>query len=232
MLSVQDRTFPMFGPSSFELFLLNMTQEELIGFLNYFPPHYIFVISRLSWLLRGICQFYCAKAWDIDKHFRKWFYDPRAFRSALGTCGGVVSGSQALQFFERTSYQLSDLDIYIRPEGSNALVTWLIKEGYTLEHTSDDYTLVEPPRDESATDTLSAPLSAQMEVIHNLVRNFGEPGQVNRIQVVVVSIDPTQYILNNFHSSMFLKKITFLLPGLCLYSIQRLSSILLRKAKQ
>lgn len=89
----------------------------------------------------------------------------------------------------------------MRPEGRLVLETWLVKEGYTYERASNDYMVVELPTDESPTPPTFNPPSAQIDAIHNLVRIFGEPAQVHRIQLIVVSVDPIQHILNNFHSS-------------------------------
>lgn len=55
----------------------------------------------------------------------------------------TVSGSLALQFFERTTWSSSDLDIYVRANGSASFSRYLCEqEGYMLAdetNLADDY---------------------------------------------------------------------------------------------
>ena len=51
--------------------------------------------------------------WNVDRNLLRFVKDPRRFRSQLGKCDGLISGSFALQFFERVYWKESDLDIFI-----------------------------------------------------------------------------------------------------------------------
>ncbi|KAI0638623.1 hypothetical protein C8Q77DRAFT_1215387 [Trametes polyzona] len=52
----------------------------------------------------------------------------QALRSRTGT---LISGSCALQFFDRTVYPESDLDLYVHMQHRREVGRWLIEEGYT-----------------------------------------------------------------------------------------------------
>lgn len=58
--------------------------------------------------------------------------DPQSFRSQMGRHNALVSGSVALQFFERVVWKESDIDIFIEQgENAEAFGNYLIEqEGY------------------------------------------------------------------------------------------------------
>jgi hypothetical protein len=83
--------------------------------------------------------------WDINTRLKRFVSDPIGFRSELGRYGGLISGSFALQFFERVTWPESDLDIFVqRPGGYFPIVKYLIEnEAYepSLDNdTRDKYT--------------------------------------------------------------------------------------------
>lgn len=57
--------------------------------------------------------------WNINRLLLRFVGDPVKFRSQLSKHDALISGSFALQFFERRIWQDSDLDIYA--DGSNDL---------------------------------------------------------------------------------------------------------------
>ena len=52
-----------------------------------------------------------------------------SFRLMLKASGGIVSGSTALQFLDRTAYSSSDMDIYVSSENCAILEHWLLDHG-------------------------------------------------------------------------------------------------------
>lgn len=56
-----------------------------------------------------------SNAFNINRHFSRFFKDPIGFRSLQARTGTLVSGSNALQFMDRTVYEGSDIDIYVNP---------------------------------------------------------------------------------------------------------------------
>ncbi|KAI8989854.1 hypothetical protein BD414DRAFT_570777 [Trametes punicea] len=59
----------------------------------------------------------------------------RAFRSLQARTGTLVSGSCALQLFDRTVYPESDLDLYVHMRHRREVGRWLIREGYEFAPT-------------------------------------------------------------------------------------------------
>ena len=70
--------------------------------------------------------------WNIDKYLHRFVSDPKKFRSQLGAYDALVSGSLALQFFERVVWPDSDLDVFINVKNVEAFSRYLVtEEGYT-----------------------------------------------------------------------------------------------------
>jgi hypothetical protein len=72
--------------------------------------------------------------WNINRQLLRFIKDPISFRSQLAEHDALISGSFALQFFERRIWRDSDLDVYVEElKSPDALGDYLIEnEGYTL----------------------------------------------------------------------------------------------------
>jgi hypothetical protein len=71
---------------------------------------------------------------NIDMKLSRFVSRPRALRAQLRETHAIISGSFAVQFFDRDTYPDSDLDIYVeRGDQSPGLVEYLtMVEGYML----------------------------------------------------------------------------------------------------
>lgn len=98
-------------------------------------------IIALTQTCRGLSTLYQSllpSQWNVDRHLRRFVQDPQFFRSQMGKHNALVSGSVAVQFFERVFWKDSDLDIYIeRGPNAHAFGEYLTKkEGYEFQKTS------------------------------------------------------------------------------------------------
>lgn len=74
---------------------------------------------------------FSSRAFNINRHLLRFFSNPVDFRSLQARTGTLISGSNALQFFDRTFYPESDLDLYTHPGHSREVGLWLMRwEGY------------------------------------------------------------------------------------------------------
>ena len=72
-----------------------------------------------------------ARAFNVNRHFSRYFTDPIAFRSLQARTNTLVSGSNALQFLDRTFYPEADLDLYTHPGHSLEVAQFLVEaQGY------------------------------------------------------------------------------------------------------
>ena len=119
-------------------FLDRVISNDLLGDL-------IFGFSSAGSLLRFsrtcktclvIIKSYIARAFNINRHLSRFFPDPIAFRSLQAWTGTLVSGSNALQFFDRSFYPESDLDIYVPGRYKAEVGRWLLSAGYEFKPNS------------------------------------------------------------------------------------------------
>src|SRR6267154_5799936 len=107
-------------------------------------PIYDLVFCHLSprtlvWLSRTCRAAHLAvtcffrRAYNINRHLSRYFSDPLAFRSIQARTGLVISGSNALQFLDRTLYPESDIDLYAHPGHVYELLGWLESVGYQFQ---------------------------------------------------------------------------------------------------
>src|ERR1700722_10611450 len=84
--------------------------ERLLGLLN---PVSIMRLMKVCRIVReAVLRYSQNRQWSINTHLERFVDDPLLFRSQLGKCCGIVSGSNALQFFDGVDYPESDMDIY------------------------------------------------------------------------------------------------------------------------
>ena len=110
-----------------------------------------------------------------------------SFQDLLRRTGGIISGSTALQFLDRRSFDVSsDLDLYVPSYQSAVLKDWLLLHG-----------LSETPTEDPALDgAREYPLSPEIDS----VLNFTAATTSRRVQIISTKRDPAYTVLA-FHSS-------------------------------
>lgn len=98
----------------------------------------IVALTRTCKKLSNLYQILLKRQWDVDAGLRRFVDDPLQLRSQLRKHSAIISGSFALQFFERVVWEDSDLDIYARADlAAIGLAEYLCEaEGYSLQLTS------------------------------------------------------------------------------------------------
>lgn len=95
-------------------------------------PQSLLRLSRTCLSARNAIASYVADAFNINTTLSRFFPDPSSFRSLQARTGTLISGSVALQFFDRTFYPTSDLDIYVHLKHRREVGDWLLTMGYTF----------------------------------------------------------------------------------------------------
>ncbi|KAJ6579172.1 hypothetical protein DFH09DRAFT_913344 [Mycena vulgaris] len=179
-------------------------------------------------------QQYRKIVWDPDRHFQPWFGDcTEDFRSVLYESGAIVSGSQILQFLDRTTYLNSDMDIFLRIGGVLTMGNWLEARGYSRTCDSEDYVNhFKFQRDVIQTAcrviTGGARLETAVKGVYNYRRFVGSTTDIynQKIQLVAVDTNPVQHLLFDFHSTAVMNYMS------CdtIVSVFPLSTFILRKS--
>lgn len=138
------------------------------------------------------------EAFDISRLLTRFFDQPSAFRTLQARTGTLIAGSIALQYFDRSYYPSSDLDLYVHPRHRREVGNWLLSAGYAFcphrDHDSDFETVIS--RNPQSED-LHYGVPGVAEVI-TFRRAFGDKAET--VQVVTPRRSPMEVILSS-HSS-------------------------------
>ncbi|KAJ8454788.1 hypothetical protein ONZ51_g12827 [Trametes cubensis] len=120
-----------------------VTILELAGpravLLSFLTPRALLLLSRTSSKVREHVLAYMKEAFDINRTLRRFLPDPIEFCCLQARTGTLVSGSVALQFFDRTYYPSSDLDLYVYPSCRREVGIWLLSQGFTFSSRSPQH---------------------------------------------------------------------------------------------
>ncbi|KAJ7495920.1 hypothetical protein B0H11DRAFT_1910206 [Mycena galericulata] len=180
--------------SRLEATLLSLPNCLLLHVLSFWSPQCIATCDSLSTL-----------AWDVDRFFAPWFIDDTVdFRVMLERCGAVVSGSLITQFFDRTLYRDSDMDIFLRMGGLPEMGAWLVSQGYIYSSTSTGYRALRRAIQRVSGKVVSDPVDGHRTIrtVLNFKRLVASTTiiHIQKIQLVVVDMDPIHHVLFDFHS--------------------------------
>lgn len=150
------------------------------------------------------------RAFNINRHFSRYFNAPVAFRSLQAKTNTLVSGSNALQFFDRTFYLNADLDIYTHPGHSFEVAQFLVEvEGYRFvprEEQEQDWKVAIGSNWDGTVSRVAVtnagdryPL-AGMNAVWAFIKT-GIDQHPLKVQVIEAASSPLEIILE-FHSSM------------------------------
>ncbi|KAF9011198.1 hypothetical protein BDQ17DRAFT_1233932 [Cyathus striatus] len=110
------------------------------------PPIYDSIFSCLSFpelipvsltcrLANQAVSTFCLRAYNINRHLSHFFSDPISFRNLQARTSTVISGSNAIQFLDRTAYPDADLDIFAARVHAEEVGHWILGEGYVFNPT-------------------------------------------------------------------------------------------------
>ncbi|KAH6916768.1 hypothetical protein BKA70DRAFT_1417555 [Coprinopsis sp. MPI-PUGE-AT-0042] len=187
-----------------EIFNCPLIYDAIFSCLS--PPD-LYRAAIASRLLRGAVTHFHNLAYNINRHLSSFFRDPIALRKLQAKSGFLISGSNALQFLDRTYYPGSDLDLFAYPEHVNEIGEYLVKsEGYKFipgKGQLADFSKQEVKQRGLARDHLHRP------AVHNMfdyttgmneLFRFKRQNSEVEVQVISTEVCPLDCILY-FHST-------------------------------
>ncbi|KAA8575381.1 hypothetical protein EYC84_004550 [Monilinia fructicola] len=138
--------------------------------------------------------------WNVNRQLTRFVNDPVNFRSKLAKHDALISGSFALQFFERRFWHDSDLDIYV--DGSNELRSpdpigeYLVeREGYKLRSAKTE-------QEEESDSLMYGHVNRIEHILQIKTYHRRRPGKKmpNQIQIIYTMNTPLQAIVAGFPS--------------------------------
>jgi hypothetical protein len=113
----------------------------------------------------------------------------------------IISGSIALEFFDRTKYADADLDLYVDHHYRQPIILWLKSIGYTFMPRPS----IGPQSLDTVLNEIPRPTSPAVYPGAMLVLDFVRPNSRSRIQLITSSASPLELVLS-FHSSERLRR--------------------------
>ncbi|KAJ7599488.1 hypothetical protein C8J56DRAFT_1040372 [Mycena floridula] len=164
--------------------------------LCHLPISDIGVLRQSSSYLARMCSSYTALAFDINRKLQPFFANDAVvskFRRQLNSSGALIGGSFALQYFTRSEFPTSDLDIYVYLGRAESLIEFCLHAGFRdcprpgefhrWTERLDDYEEREEQHDGS---------------IKGVINLFNEDGK--KMQIIIAQKTPTDAILS-YHST-------------------------------
>ncbi|KAF8701058.1 hypothetical protein AX14_000591 [Amanita brunnescens Koide BX004] len=122
-----------------------------------------------------------------------------AFRTLLQTTGGIISGSVALQYLDRRTFQPADLDIYIVQDKWTEVIEWLLCHGLVSVNAEDSEL-------EGSEEVDVAEGYTGWSDIESVV-DFNNKQTARTVQVISTKRNPVYAVLQ-FHSSCVMNFLT------------------------
>ena len=126
----------------------------------------------------------------------RWFTSPLVFRRLQAKTGCLVSGSAALQFFDRTCHPDGNLDIYVAKEHRLQVAELLLSEGYAFVPCKEQPTVFSDANSAPHLEVDSAPADpcdAVLDVF--LFEKKQDKGDTLKVQLTVARASPMAAIL-------------------------------------
>ena len=145
---------------------------------------------------------YITRAFNVNRILTRYFADPMAFRHLQACTGTVISGSSVLQFFTRTFYPGSDLDIYVPMAWRVEVGQYLLEQGYRFAPNSIQHSNFEVAVSEDHVVNAVA-LYGNLQGIAGVFtfKKENSDGEELKVQIMVAVRSPMEVIFR-FHSSM------------------------------
>ncbi|TFK61817.1 hypothetical protein BDN72DRAFT_734672, partial [Pluteus cervinus] len=138
---------------------------------------------------RAVAAEYMKRHFKVDRILKPFFFDDEVlpFRRLQEDLGVVISGSAALQFFDRVTFTGSDLDLYVHHARAPRLEKWLGEMGFCKKP-------VVAWTDNEIEDVSNNPFMMYLDKSITSITNFKRLGVV--VQVITVHATVIETILN------------------------------------
>lgn len=175
--------------------------DNILSDLNPLAKYRLGSISQLS---HQAVNYFDKRAFNINRHLSPFFTNPISFRNLQRRTGTIISGSNALQFFDRTHFNGADLDLYVHPGHAGEVCDWL-RESAGYRHIGGDEVLKQAlvedckviPKCESH---MEDGYDCSPSIRGALQFWLGEEDELRMVHLMITRHSPMHAVLN-FHSS-------------------------------
>lgn len=121
--------------SRIELLLLTADDVFTDMFFRDWPPHIIWRLRNVNFVLRRIAERYISMSWNPTPYLSHWFPNTARFRMDLDMAKGIIVGSMPYRFFDRHREPSDEISIVVRGRGLMVLGLTMRSAGYDLVRT-------------------------------------------------------------------------------------------------
>ncbi|KAF8327495.1 hypothetical protein F5887DRAFT_898771, partial [Amanita rubescens] len=164
------------------------------------PIEDILALERTSQRMKDLKEQYCKSVFRISRVIMPFVDNEnqvQVFVQMMKETNALISGSTALQFFDRTRYHEADLDLYFEARYIDLWKTQMVAFGYSLmEKTAASASVVEGELEYRGFEEIES------------VESFKHPGSNQVVQLMATKASPIRAILD-FHSTCVMNVITY-----------------------
>ena len=170
--------------------------------LNRCSARSLLILLRTNRSINAIVTAYIKKAYDVNIILRRYFTDPLSFRLLQAYTGTIISGSTALQFFDRDFYPESDLDVYAPKAWGKEVGHFLLRAGYVFVPSQSQHHTFDGEMQERRVVDATATYGNFRGIagVFNFMK-IAPGGTMLKVQLMVAVRSPMDVILR-YHSSM------------------------------
>ncbi|KAI0715462.1 hypothetical protein C8T65DRAFT_144725 [Cerioporus squamosus] len=175
---------------------------------SFSSPMTILRIGRTCRVAKQAVRHYFKRAFNVNRLLIRFFPDVLAFRTLQSRTGTLISGSVALQFFDRDFYPSSDLDLYVHMRHRREVGRWLLQYGYRFAPSSNQAADFEAAATEALSGIGTAPYGMPgVAAIMNFIR-CSDVSEDLKVQLIISRKTPMEVVLG-FHSTCVMNVISF-----------------------
>ena len=172
--------------------------DRLLSFLS---PKQFLDLRKLCHATHGSVSRYMERVFDIDRRLHRFFPDTQSFRRMQALTSTLISGSFALQYFDRTFYSRSDLDLYVHLHHRRTVGRWVLNAGYTFcpfldQHEDFERAILR----RSPLQPIRYLMPGVADILTFRRRSTVDKSKSLKVQLIVARRTPMEVILG-FHSS-------------------------------
>ncbi|KJA17399.1 hypothetical protein HYPSUDRAFT_46484 [Hypholoma sublateritium FD-334 SS-4] len=198
-----------------DLISLPSTTDDAI--LDHLSPAQLYKYARTCRSAHYTVSAYIRRRFQLHTLLARYFSadEVLAFRRLQYNTGMVISGSTALQFFDRTVYAEADLDLFVEHGLREPVAVWLVHVGYTyVPHKASAFpTLDEALLSEDVEIDRTGINVSYAEHSHHeysagvMVLTFEKRAPHRKVQIITSQFSPITKVLR-FHSTCVMNIIT------------------------
>lgn len=193
-----------------KLFTENVLTNDLLCDIIFSScsPASILRMERVCRAAHIAAKTYLRSTYNINRHLSRFFEDVLSFRSLQARTATLVSGSSALQFFDRSFYPESDLDIYVHMPRRHEVGRWLLNAGYKFVPSMMQSTDFEDAASETEVDDIYGDIERGICTVFTFRKPGINGGEELKVQLMVAARTPMDIILC-FHSTCVMNIISY-----------------------